>query len=249
MERPDGRKPEQHRPVEFRLGVQAGPAGSVQVSFGRTVVLCAATVSEKVPDWISAQGREHGWITAEYAMLPGSAAGRVERRSRGRWEEIQRLVGRSLRAAVDLGQLGLRTITIDCDVIQADGGTRCASITGGWVALVLSIDKLLKEGVLANNPLRRQVCAVSCALLPGGAVCDPCYLEDSAARVDMNFVFDHLRDLVEIQGTAEDGTFSRQELDGMLELASAGAETVLAVQRKALDAAGVSADILPERMV
>ena len=236
MSRVDGRRDEQLRPVTITTWVQKDPPGSVQVSCGDTVVLCAATVAERVPEWISSSGREHGWVTAEYAMLPGSTPGRVGRQRRGRWEEIQRLVGRSLRAAVDLRLLGQRTITIDCDVLQADGGTRTAAVTGGWVALVLALRRLREQGLLEDDPLRRGICAVSCALLEDDrVVLDPCYPEDASARVDANFVLDGQRRLVEVQATAEGEPFANEVLERMLELAAAGAVRLLGEQRRALE--------------
>lgn len=227
-----GRDRDQLREVRIQTGVQKDPYGSVQISFGDTVVLCAATVSPKVPDWLAGRGK--GWVTAEYSMLPGSTPGRVARVQKGRSEEIQRLVGRSLRAAVDLVALGERAVTVDCDVIQADAGTRCASITGGWIALELAFRRLVREGALPASPMRRQVCAVSCALVDGAPVLDPDYDEDHRADVDANFVLADGGRLVEVQGTAEGEPFDRATLDRMLDLAQAAARRLFDAQRAAL---------------
>lgn len=233
MARTNGRAPDRLRDVRIVTGVQKDPWGSVQISFDNTVVLIAATVAEQVPPWLKGQGR--GWITAEYAMLPGSTPGRQGRVQKGRSEEIQRLVGRSLRAMVDLAALGERLITVDCDVIQADAGTRCASITGGCIAVELAVRRLVREGRLPASPIRRRVCAVSCVLADGTALLDPDYGEDHKADVDANFVFcDDLR-LVEIQGTAEGEPFDTAGLDAMLGLAKAGAASLFATQRTILD--------------
>ncbi|MBW2703152.1 MAG: ribonuclease PH [Deltaproteobacteria bacterium] len=222
--RPDGRTTGELRPVHVRTGVQKDPAGSVEISFGDTVVLCAASISDKLPGWIAKAG--HGWVTAEYAMLPGAVPGRAGRNPGGRAKEIQRLIGRSLRAAIDLEALGQYAITIDCDVLQADGGTRVASITGGYLALTQAIDKLLAEGKLKQSPLKHHVLAVSCAMVDGQAVLDPCYDEDHRAEVDMNFVFTADGRLVEVQGTAEGEPFAQKDLLAMLELAKQGIEQI-----------------------
>ncbi len=234
MTRPDGREPQQLRPWKFAVGVQKDPPGSVQVSSGDTVVLCAATVQESLPEWLQKKSSPHSWVTAEYAMLPGSTPGRVQREGSGRWEEIQRLIGRSLRSAVELRLLGPRTIIIDCDVLQADGGTRTAAITGGWVALALALRALRRQGKLAEDPLRRGVCAVACALVEGRALLDPCYREDAAAGVDMNFVLDDQGRFVEVQGTAEGRPFTDAELAEMAALARLACPQLIAAQRKAL---------------
>jgi ribonuclease PH len=233
MTRPDGRKTDEMRPVEIKMGIQKDPAGSVQISFGDTVVLCAATVAEKVPDWLKKQDGQQGWITGEYAMLPGSTPGRASRRKRGRAEEIQRLIGRSLRAAVDLSKLGPRTITVDCDVLQADGGTRTASITGGYVAVELAIKKLIGQGKLEASPIRRPVCAVSCAVFEDEVVLDPNYIEDSGAEVDMNFILTAGDKFIEVQGTAEGEPFDQQLLSEMISLAKSGARQLFEIQQAA----------------
>lgn len=230
--RASGRRADQLREVRLVTGVQKDPHGSVQVSFGDTVVLVAATVAEQVPPWLRGQGR--GWVTAEYAMLPGSTPGRQARVQKGRSEEIQRLVGRSLRAAVDLPALGERLVTVDCDVLQADAGTRCAAITGGWVALELVVRRLVREGVLAASPLRRQVCAVSVAVVDGAPVLDPDYSEDHRADVDLNVVFTDDGRLVEVQGTAEGEPFDEVTLRESLRLARMGAVRLFEAQHGAL---------------
>jgi ribonuclease PH len=234
MPREDGRKPDQMRPVTIRTGVQKNPEGSVQIAFGETVVLCAASVAEQVPDWIKREGRTHGWITAEYGMLPGSTPGRASRRPRGRSEEIQRLIGRSLRAGVDLQALSGHTITVDCDVLQADAGTRTAAITGGWVAVELAIRKLTASGKLPQPLRRRPVCAVSCVVANGEILLDPDYPEDRDADVDMNFVLVEGGDFIEVQGTAEGRPFGTEILTEMLSLAQRGAEKLFEIQKEVL---------------
>jgi len=221
------------RPITIECGYQKGPAGSVLISTGDTRVCCAASVDFRVPPWFP-KDRPGGWITAEYAMLPGSTLTRSGRTRRGREEEIQRLVGRSLRAAVDLSQLPPCTITLDCDVIQADAGTRCASITGGFAALALALDTLRRQGHIAVLPAMRAVCACSVVILTGEPLLDPDYAEDSSAEVDMNFVFTQSMDLVEVQGTAEGAPFSFAQLTRLHELARRGAEACFAAQRAAL---------------
>jgi len=228
-ERPD----HEMRPLNLETDFQKGPAGSVLISCGDTRVCCAAHVELKVPPWF-ARDRAGGWITAEYAMLPGATLTRSSRTRRGREEEISRLIGRSLRAAVDLEALPPCTITLDCDVLQADAGTRCASITGGFVSLVLALESLRVKGRLSHLPLRHAVCACSCVLLQGEALLDPDYSEDSAAEVDMNFVFTQTLELVEIQGTAEGSPFSSDRLLTLLELGHRGAKTCFAAQRQVL---------------
>ena len=211
------------------------------ITVGTTRVLCAATVEERVPHYRKGSGR--GWATAEYAMLPRSTQTRTERDGRrgrmdGRASEIQRLIGRSLRAALDFKVLGERTITIDCDVIVADGGTRCASITGGWVALALAIRKLREAGLVTGDPLRHQVAAVSVGIVAGTPRLDLAYLEDSAADTDLNVVGTDDGRYIEIQGTAEQEPFARTEVDALLDLAAGGIRELAVLQRAALDAAG-----------
>jgi ribonuclease PH len=232
MPRANGRPLDQLREVRIVTGVQKDPWGSVQIAFEDTVVLIAATVAEQVPPWLKGKGR--GWITAEYSMLPGSTPGRQGRVQKGRSEEIQRLVGRSLRAMVDLTALGERLITVDCDVIQADAGTRCAAITGGCVAVELAIARLLKEGLLTASPVRRRVCAVSCTVTDGVPMLDPDYSEDHRADVDANFVFCDDGRLVEIQGTAEGEPFDTRTLESLLSLARQGADRLFQIQKNTI---------------
>jgi ribonuclease PH len=215
--------------------------GSVLISVGETVLICTASVSSGLPSWRESSG--NGWVTAEYGMLPASTGDRrpreaVRGRLDGRTVEIQRLIGRSLRAAVDFAQLGPRTVFIDCDVVQADGGTRCAAITGGYVALELALSKLVERGDLAGSPLTTSVAAVSCGLVDGRAMLDLCYREDVTAEVDMNVVMTGDDELVEVQATGERISFSRASLDDLLGLAAAGIESLredqaMAVRRAA----------------
>jgi ribonuclease PH len=210
------------RPVEVEAGFVRTADGSVLYSQGETRVICTASVQASVPRWMLGSGR--GWVTAEYAMLPASTGERKERDSRkgrqdGRGVEIQRLIGRALRAVVDLDALGERSVYVDCDVLQADGGTRCASITGGWIALRLAIDKLIEAGELAKDPLTESVAAVSCGLVDGEALCDLDYSEDSRAEVDANVVMSGEGGLVEVQATAEKTPVSRASFDELLALA------------------------------
>ncbi len=234
-ERSFGRNTETLRPVEMTLDFVRYPAGSVLVSMGHTRVLCNASVEEKVPRWM--KGKGEGWVTAEYAMLPASTntRGRRERNGvSGRSAEIQRLIGRSLRAAVDRTLLGERTITIDCDVVQADGGTRTASITGGFVALALACARLVERGELEKMPLIRGVSAVSCGVVGGIPMLDLDYEEDSGAGVDMNLVMTSGGDIVEIQGTGEGGVMSRADLDALVSLGEIGCAELTRLQAKAL---------------
>jgi len=231
--RPDGRSPNQIRPLEIVTGFQKHAEGSALIKLGDTHVLCAASVEEGVPSFLKGKGQ--GWLTAEYAMLPRSTHTRTKRDPGGRGKEIQRLIGRSLRAAIDLEHLGERTIHVDCDVLQADGGTRCASITGAWVALALAIHKLVKNGMLLNaKALRPPVAAVSVGVVGGEVVLDLPYIEDSKADVDMNVVGDEAGKLIEVQGTAEHGSFDRQQLDAMLDLALVGIQQFVRAQRQAV---------------
>jgi ribonuclease PH len=235
--RPDGRRPDQLRPVVIEPGAVAYAEGSARVEFGDTRVLCAATLEERVPPY--RKGTGSGWITAEYAMLPRSTQVRTERDGRrgrvdGRASEIQRLIGRSLRAAVDLDSLGERTIIVDCDVLQADGGTRTAAITGGFVALALAIDKLREAGLIRREPIRHAVAAVSVGIVGGQPRLDLNYLEDSAAQTDMNIVAAEDGRFIELQGTAEQEPFSGEEMEAMLGLASTGLAELFQAQREAL---------------
>jgi ribonuclease PH len=216
------------------LGVQKYPWGSALISMGETRVLCAATVEETVPPFLKGSGQ--GWVTAEYGMLPTSTNVRMPREgNRGRSLEIQRLIGRSLRAVMDLRRLGERTIRIDCDVVQADGGTRTAAINGGFLALVQALRRLQGAGAIPRLPVKDQVAAVSVGIVKGQVVLDLDYAEDSAAEVDTNVVMTHSGDLVEVQGTAEEGAFSRRQLDEMLDLAWKGIQEVHRSQLAHLD--------------
>jgi ribonuclease PH len=235
--RPSLRRPDQLRPIRFTRGYTRHAEGSVLVEFGDTRVLCTASVEERVPPFL--KGKAQGWITAEYGMLPRATGERTPReaargRQGGRTLEIQRLIGRSLRAAADLAALGERTITLDCDVIQADGGTRTAAIAGAWVALHDAAQGLIAQGRLAREPLVAQIAAVSVGLHQGVAVLDLDYAEDGTAQTDMNVVMDGEGRFVEIQGTAEAASFTRAQMDAMLDLAEAGIREILAAQRAAL---------------
>ncbi|MBL0217434.1 MAG: ribonuclease PH [Myxococcales bacterium] len=231
--RPDGRRPDQLRSLEIIPHYQKHAEGSALIKLGDTWVLCAASVEEMVPAWM--KGKGSGWLTAEYAMLPRSTHTRSKRDPGGRGKEIQRLIGRALRAAVDLKALGERTINVDCDVLCADGGTRVASITGAWIALGFAINKLVASGKLTSDKaLMPPVAAVSVGIVDGECVLDLPYVEDSKAEVDMNVVGDASGKLIEIQGTAEKGTFDRPQLDAMLDLATIGIRELVAAQRKIL---------------
>lgn len=236
--RRDGREPHQLRPVSFETGYTRHAAGSVLASFGDTRVLCTASVENRVPPWL--KGKGEGWVTAEYGMLPGATHTRSQReaargKQSGRTMEIQRLIGRSLRAVVDLRALGERTVTIDCDVLQADGGTRTASISGGYVALSLATRSLLASGAMKKNPIHGQIAAISVGIFEGKPVLDLDYHEDSGAETDMNVVMNEAGGFVEVQGTAEGHAFQRTELDALLDLASSGIDELLALQRSILD--------------
>ena len=225
------------RPISFTRGFTRHAAGSVLVEFGDTHVLCTASVTEQVPRWLKGKGK--GWISAEYGMLPGSTHTRSDReaaraKQSGRTQEIQRLIGRSLRAAVDLKKLGERQIIIDCDVLQADGGTRTASITGGMVALIDALNGLQRDGLLYDDPLTGFVAAVSVGIYKGHPILDLDYAEDSNAGSDLNLVMTEGAKLIEIQGTAEQASFSRSELNALLDLGELGVETLITAQKTAL---------------
>ncbi|MDR0920858.1 MAG: ribonuclease PH [Lactobacillales bacterium] len=242
MLRHDGRNEKDLRKIDIQTNVFKHPEGSVVISFGDTKVICSATVEEKVPPFLAGKGS--GWITAEYSMLPRATSTRNIRESskgklKGRTMEIQRLIGRSLRAVVDLEKLGERSIIVDCDVVQADGGTRTASITGAYVALKLAIDKLIWSGDLAENPVKNAVAAISVGLLSDGqAVVDLDYVEDSAARVDMNLVMTGAGEFVEIQGTGEEATFTGDELNTLLFYGKEAIEKLIEAQQHALSLVG-----------
>ena len=234
--RPSGRTPDQMRGITIEPEFTRHAEGSCLVSFGDTRVLCTASIEEKVPPFL--RGKGEGWITAEYGMLPRATHTRGSReaakgKQSGRTQEIQRLIGRSLRSVVDLKALGERQITLDCDVIQADGGTRTASISGAWVALRIAVDKLLASGALKADPIIAQVAAVSCGIYQGTPVLDLDYPEDSAAEADANFVLTGDGKLAEVQATAEGATFDEEELLRLLRLARIGCGEIFATQRKA----------------
>ncbi len=238
--RPSGRPPEQLRDIRFTRRYTRHAEGSVLVEFGDTKVLCNVSIDEKVPGFLKGKGQ--GWVTAEYGMLPRSTGQRMHREAAsgkqgGRTQEIQRLIGRSLRAATDLKQLGERTLTVDCDVIQADGGTRTASITGACVALHDALGVLTAKGLLKTNPLSHLVASVSVGMFNGQPVLDLDYAEDSNAETDMNFVMNDAGGFIEIQGTAEGKTFSLEEMQAMTSLARTGITQLIGLQRAALELA------------
>lgn len=239
MRRIDGRQANELRPVKIRRNFTRAAAGSVWIAFGETQVLCTASVDEAVPEW--RKGRGAGWLTAEYEMLPGSTPDR-KARSRsgkidGRTQEIQRLIGRAMRAVVDLKKLGERTIWLDCDVLQADGGTRTAAITGAYVALADAVSKLRRSGKLKSSPLTDRVAAVSVGLVGGEVLLDLCYAEDKDAEVDFNVVMTGRGQFVEIQGAAEAGTFSRSQMNKLVSMGERGVRALLAIQQKSLSKA------------
>lgn len=235
--RPSGRKLDEMRPVAIEVGIMAHAEGSCLIKVGNTHVLCAATIEDKAPSFLKNSGL--GWITAEYGMLPRATNSRTRReaavgKQSGRTQEVQRLIGRSLRACVDRSVLGERQIVIDCDVIQADGGTRCASITGGWVALRLAVNKLLNAGIIKTDPIIDHLAAVSCGIYAGQAVLDLDYPEDSVAGTDGNFVITGKERLVEVQMSAEGASFSRDEMNTLLDLAQTGCNALISAQKKAI---------------
>ena len=237
--RADGRQPEQLRTVQFQNGIAPGATGSTLVSFGRTQVICGVTIEETVPRWMKEQSVAGGWITAEYSMLPYSTQQRKPRdiakgKIDGRSQEIQRLIGRSMRAVLDLEKLGSRTIWVDCDVLQADGGTRTAAITGGYVALALAVRKLLVDGKLKENPLLHAVAAVSIGIVDAQPMLDLAYTEDVAASVDLNLVMNRAGEFIELQGTGEEATFTESQLAALLALGKAGIRQLLDLQQAAL---------------
>jgi len=237
--RADGRAASQLRPLRFQNHIAPHAAGSTLVAAGNTRIICAVTVEETVPRWMKEQKVEGGWLTAEYSMLPYST---LERKPRdiskgkldGRSSEIQRLIGRAIRAAVDLNKFGARTICVDCDVLQADGGTRTAAITGSFVALSLAVNKLLAEKEIAESPILSPVAAVSVGVVNGAALLDLCYTEDVAASVDMNLVMNARGEFIELQGTGEEATFTDTQLAELLALGKAGIRDLLAAQQAAV---------------
>jgi ribonuclease PH len=241
----DSRRPDQIRPMRFHNNIAPYAAGSTLIEWGNTRVICGVTIDEAVPRWMKEQNVPGGWITAEYSMLPYSTLQRKARdiskgKIDGRSQEIQRLIGRAMRAAINLEKVGPRTIWIDCDVLQADGGTRTAAITGSYVALALAVRKLMHEGKLTENPLLSGVAAVSVGLIGGEPMLDLCYVEDVAATVDMNIVMNSADEFIEVQGTGEEATFSRGQLDSLLEFGRLGIRQLLDAQNRALAEAAVS---------
>jgi ribonuclease PH len=231
--RPDGRLPDQLRPVSFQRDYTEMTAGSVLVAFGRTRVLCTVSFEDEIPRWL--RGRGSGWVTAEYSMLPGSSPERVRRSlTNGRSQEIQRLIGRALRSVCDLVALGERSITVDCDVLQADGGTRTAAICGGYLALHDALSRLVDGGQLARHPLHDHLGAVSVGIVEGESRLDLPYAEDSRAEVDFNVVMTGAGRFVEVQGTAEGLAFSRAQLDGLVDLAAAGIGQLIDLEQQYL---------------
>ena len=235
--RPSGRAPDEMRELEIVTGYTKHAAGSVLIKFGDTHVLCTASVEDRVPPWLRGKGK--GWVTGEYGMLPGATHTRGQReaargKQSGRTQEIQRLIGRSLRAVVDLEKLGERQITLDCDVLQADGGTRTASISGAWVALRLAVNGIMAENREMEDPITNQVAAISCGVWQGEPVLDLDYMEDSAADTDANFVLIKGGGIAEVQGTAEHDPFSEEQLLRMLRLARMGCDQIFDAQLKAI---------------
>lgn len=235
MPRIDGRAPNQLRPITMIKSPQRDPDGSVLVEWGNTKVLCSVIYEDKLPNWM--QGEKSGWITAEYGMLPGSSDKRIHRdriRSTGRTHEIQRLIGRSIRACMNMNDLGPRTITIDCDVLQADGGTRVASITGAYLAFRLCLQKMKLDRVIKEIPPSNYVAAVSVGLVGGEVLLDLNYPEDVKAEVDANIVLNSKLEMIEVQGTAEKGSFTRKEFDQLIDYASEGCQKIFEIQKKTL---------------
>lgn len=235
IKREDGRENNEKRPVKVTRNYTMYAEGSILIEMGNTKVICTASINEKVPPFLKNQGK--GWITAEYSMLPRATDERNQREAAkgkltGRTMEIQRLIGRALRACIDLEKLGERTITIDCDVIQADGGTRTASITGGYVALALAMERLVRMGTIKENPLIFHVAAISVGIVNGIPMLDLKYTEDSAAEVDMNVIMNCKGEFVEVQGTGEESTYTRAELNTMLELAEKGIKELIDMQQE-----------------
>jgi ribonuclease PH len=237
--RADNRRPNQLRPIRFQNHIAPYAAGSTLVEWGNTRVICGVTIDENVPRWMKEQGVKGGWITAEYSMLPYSTLQRKPRDSTkgkidGRSQEIQRLIGRAMRAALDLNKLGERTVWVDCDVLQADGGTRTAAITGAFVALSLAVKKIIAEKKLAESPVLNAVAGVSVGIVGGRPLLDLCYTEDVDAAVDLNLVMNSAGEFIEVQGTGEEATFTEAQLADLLTLGKAGIRELLAAQEKAL---------------
>ena len=238
--RPSGREADQMRPISFTTGYTKHAAGSVLAAFGDTRVLCTASIENRVPPWMRGAGQ--GWVTGEYGMLPGSTHTRSAReaargKQSGRTQEIQRLIGRSLRAATDLQAIGERTITLDCDVLQADGGTRTAAISGAYAALAIAVNGMLRDGTIKKDPIHGQVAAVSVGIYRGTPVLDLDYDEDSSAETDMNIVMNDAGRFIEVQGTAEGHAFDRGEFEALLSLAEKGIDEILVAQKTAIEQA------------
>jgi ribonuclease PH len=237
--RPDGRKSDQLRPIRFQNGIAPYATGSTLIEWGNTRVICGVTVEDSVPRWMKEQNVTGGWITAEYSMLPYSTLSRKARdiskgKLDGRSQEIQRLIGRSMRAAIDLEKIGSRTIWLDCDVLQADGGTRTAAITGSFVALSLAMRNLMDKGKLTTDPLLQPVAGISVGIVQSQALLDLCYVEDVAAAVDMNLVMNGAGEYIELQGTGEESTYNDEQLAAMLAVGKAGIKQLLELQQAAL---------------
>ena len=240
-QRHDGRANDQLRTIKFQNNIAPHASGSTLIEWGDTRVICGVSIEENVPRWMQSQGVEGGWITAEYSMLPYSTLDRKRRdisrgKLDGRSTEIQRLIGRSLRAALDLKKMGSRTIWIDCDVLQADGGTRTASITGAFVALSIAVNKLINDGLILESPFLDPIAAVSVGIVEGQALLDLCYVEDVAAEVDMNLVMTSTGNFIEVQGTGEEATFTADQLTQMLAFGKHGVDEVVKLQQAAIDA-------------
>ncbi len=237
MSREDRAKDEL-RPTSIEPDYLENPDASALIETGKTKVICTVMIEESLPPWIQDEEADHGWLTAKYGMLPGSGEERIRRERRGakgRTKEIQRLIGRSLRAGIDLGKVGPRTLWIDCDVLQADGGTRTASITGAWVALKLTMDKMLEEDMIEEDPMTRQVAATSVGVVDEEELLDLCYEDDHNADVDMNVVMDHQGNFIEVQATGEEAVFSREQHDRLLDLAEKGINELTDIQRNVLE--------------
>jgi ribonuclease PH len=237
--RADSRRPNQLRPIHFQNHIAPYAAGSTLIEWGNTRVICGVTIEDTIPRWMKEQGVKGGWITAEYSMLPYSTLQRKPRDSAkgkidGRSQEIQRLIGRAMRAALDLNKLGERTVWVDCDVLQADGGTRTAAITGAYVALSLAVEKMIAEKKLAESPVLNAVAGVSVGIVSGQPLLDLCYTEDVTAAVDLNLVMNSAGEFIEVQGTGEEATFTEAQLADLLALGKAGIRELLAAQEKAL---------------
>jgi ribonuclease PH len=238
--RVDGRRANQLRPIRFQNNVAPHAAGSTLIEWGNTRVICGVTIEDIVPRWMKEQSVPGGWITAEYSMLPYSTLQRKQRdatkgRIDGRSQEIQRLIGRAMRAGIDLAKVGPRTIWVDCDVLQADGGTRTAAITGAYVALSMAVRKLVTQGKLAESPMLQPVAAVSIGIVEKRALLDLCYIEDNGAEVDLNLVMNGAGEFIELQGTGEESTFTEAQLSEMLALGKAGIRELLRAQQEALN--------------